>query len=119
MNCIDAQKVQFGTHMLEDEAEDWWNNTRQRFEDDGVEVTWELFKDAFLEKYYPEDLRGKKEIEFLELKQGNGTVAEYAVKFEELIKFCPQYNTAGAERSKCIKFVNGLRPEIKKAMGYQ
>ncbi|XP_050915805.1 uncharacterized protein LOC127130890 [Lathyrus oleraceus] len=65
------------------------------------------------------DVRGKKEIEFLELKQGNGTVAEYATKFEELIKFCPHYNTANAERSKCLKFVNGLRPDIKKAMGYQ
>ena len=53
------------------------------------------------------------------MKQGNGTVAEYAAKFEELIKFCPHYNTANAERSKCLKFVNGLRPNIKKAMGCQ
>ncbi|XP_057415195.1 uncharacterized protein LOC130746276 [Lotus japonicus] len=119
MNCTDAQKVQFGTHMLEKEAEDWWDNTVQRFEGDGMEITWDLFKGAFLEKYYPEDVRGKKEIEFLELKQGNGTVAEYATKFEELIKFCPHYNTAEAERSKCNKFVNGLRPEIKKVVGYQ
>lgn len=53
------------------------------------------------------------------MKQGNGTVAEYAANFEELIKFCPHYNTANAERSKCLKFVNGLRPDIKKVMGYQ
>ncbi|XP_050920245.1 uncharacterized protein LOC127137869 [Lathyrus oleraceus] len=119
MNYSDAQKVQFGTHMLEKEAEDWWRNTIQRFDEDGIEVTWALFRDAFLEKFFPEDVRGKKEIKFLELKQGNGTVAEYAAKFEELIKFCPHYNTANAERSKCLKFVNGLRPDIKKAMGYQ
>ncbi|XP_058741409.1 uncharacterized protein LOC131613785 [Vicia villosa] len=59
MNCTDALKVQFGTHMLEKEAEDWWNNTLQRFEEDGI---------------------------------------------EELIKYCPHYNTANAERSKCLKF---------------
>ncbi|XP_050914936.1 uncharacterized protein LOC127129865 [Lathyrus oleraceus] len=100
MNCSDAQKVQFGTHMLEKEAEDWSCNIVQRFDED-------------------EDVRGKKEIEFLELKQGNGVVVEYAAKFEELIKFCPHYNIANAERSKCLKFVNGLRPDIKKAMGYQ
>ncbi|XP_050885288.1 uncharacterized protein LOC127088774 [Lathyrus oleraceus] len=105
--------------MLEKEAEDWWRNTVQRFDEDGIEVTWALFRDAFLEKYFPEDVRGMKEIEFLELKQGNGIVVEYAAKFEELIKFCPHYNTANAERSKCLKFVNGLRPDIKKAMGYQ
>ncbi|XP_050896238.1 uncharacterized protein LOC127102975 [Lathyrus oleraceus] len=83
-----AQKVQFDTHMLEKEAEDWWRKTVQRFDEDGIEVTWELFP-------------------------------EYAAKFEELIKFCPHYNTANAERSKCLKFVNGLRPDIKKEMGYQ
>ncbi|XP_050890855.1 uncharacterized protein LOC127096312 [Lathyrus oleraceus] len=62
MNYSDAQKVQFGTHMLEKEAEDWWRNIVQRFDEDGIEVTWALFRDAFLEKYFPEDVRGKKEI---------------------------------------------------------
>lgn len=41
-------------------------------------MAWALSRDALLEKYFLEDVRGKKEIEFLELKQGNGTVAEYA-----------------------------------------
>ena len=119
MNCSIEKKVQFGTHMLEEEAEDWWGNTSQRFDEDGTVVTWIMFKNAFLEKYFPEDVRGKKEIEFLELKQENSSVADYASKFEELVKFCPNYNTAGSERSKCIKFVNGLRPEIRQGMGYQ
>ncbi|XP_058725962.1 uncharacterized protein LOC131597272 [Vicia villosa] len=69
MNCIDAQRVQFGNHMLEKEVEDWWGNMAQRF--------------------------------------------------PEIIKYCPHYNTMNAERSKCVKFVNGLRPDIKKAIGYQ
>ena len=119
MNYTDAQKVQFGTHKLEKEAEDQWNNTVQRFDEEGIEVTWALFRDAFLENYFPEDVRGKKEVEFLELKQGNGTVADYAARFQELIKYFSHYNTANAERSKCLKFVNGLRPDIKKAIGYQ
>ncbi|XP_058741352.1 uncharacterized protein LOC131613723 [Vicia villosa] len=58
-------------------------------------------------------------MEFLGLKKGNGTVAEYAAKFQELIKYCPHYNTMNVERSKCLKFVNGLRHDIKKAIGYQ
>ena len=60
-----------------------------------------------------------REIEFLELKQGSMTVAEYAVKFEALVKFCPHYNRIDAELSKCLKFENGLRPEIKQGIGYQ
>ena len=46
------------------------------------------------------------------------TVAEYAVRFEELVKFCPHYNIPTAEVSKCIKFENGLRPEIKHGIRY-
>ncbi|XP_058784209.1 uncharacterized protein LOC131658980 [Vicia villosa] len=55
----------------------------------------------------------------LELTQGNKSVTEYAAKFTELIKFYPHFDGEGAEFSKCIKFQNGLRSEIKKAVGYQ
>lgn len=58
-------------------------------------------------------------MEFLEIKKGNMTVADYAAKFEELSRFCPHYNGAEAEMSKCIKFENGLCREIKKLIGYQ
>ena len=119
MACSEEQKVVLSAHKLEEVAEDWWDNTSQRFAEDGVVVTWLVFKDAFLEKYFPLNVRGRKEIEFLELKQENSSVAEYASKFEELVKFCPNYNTAGSERSKCLKFVNGLRPEIRQGIGYQ
>ncbi|XP_058757495.1 uncharacterized protein LOC131630767 [Vicia villosa] len=90
-----------------DKAQAWLKAIEKifrRFEEDGIEVTWDLFRDVFLENYFPEDCRGKKEVEFLELKQGNGTVAVYAANFQELIKYCPHYNTANAERSKCLKF---------------
>ncbi|XP_058764750.1 uncharacterized protein LOC131638219 [Vicia villosa] len=46
-------------------------------------------------------------------------VAEYAVRFEEFVKYCPHYNTDATMSSKCIKFENGLRPEIKQGIGYQ
>ncbi|XP_050897974.1 uncharacterized protein LOC127104872 [Lathyrus oleraceus] len=76
-------------------------------------------RNEFLGKYFPADVRNKKEIEFLELKQGTMSVAAYAAKFEELSRFCPHYNAVEAEHSKCLKFENGLRPEIKQFIGYQ
>lgn len=63
-------------------------------------------------------MRSKKDIEFLELKQENATIAEYPAKFEELVKFCLHYNSIAIEGSKCIKFDSGLRPEIKQVVGY-
>lgn len=64
-------------------------------------------------------MHSKKEIKFLELKQGYMKVVEYAINFEELVKFCPHYNGAAVEGSKCIKFENGLQLEIKQVIGYQ
>jgi len=78
-----------------------------------------VFRREFLNRYFLEDVRGKKEIEFLELKQGDMSVTEYAAKFVELAKFYLHYTAETAEFSKCIKFENGLRAEIKRAIGYQ
>ena len=100
--------------MLAEEAEYWWENTYPRLERvHGAVIPWSVFREAFLEKYFPEDVRNRKEMEFLELKQEGTTVAEYAAKFESLVRYFPQYQGEDGERSKCVKFINGLRPEIK------
>jgi len=65
MQCTEVQKVRFGTHMLAEEADDWWISLLPILEQDGAEVTWAIFKREFLDRYFPEDVRGKKEIEFL------------------------------------------------------
>ncbi|XP_058752381.1 uncharacterized protein LOC131625546 [Vicia villosa] len=85
---------------------------------DCKEITWVVFRREFLRKYFPEDVCGKKEIEFLELRQWKKSVLEYAAKFVELAKFYQHCDGPTSEFSKCIKFENGLRPEIMKAISY-
>ncbi|XP_050910061.1 uncharacterized protein LOC127123928 [Lathyrus oleraceus] len=46
-------------------------------------------------------------------------MAEYVAKFETMVKFCSYYNRVDAKTSKCLKFENGLRLEIKQGIGYQ
>ncbi|XP_058765970.1 uncharacterized protein LOC131639493 [Vicia villosa] len=46
-------------------------------------------------------------------------VTAYDAKFGELAKFYQHYDGPNGEFSKCIKFDNGLRPEIKKAISNQ
>ena len=111
--------VRFGTHMLAEEADDWWVSTQPILQNEGAVITWAVFRREFLRRYFPEDVRGKKEIEFLELKQGDMSITKYAAKFVELAKFYPHYAAETAEFSKCIKFKNGLRADIKRAIGYQ
>jgi len=48
-------------------------------------------------------LRFKKEAEFLNLKQGSLSVAEYVAKYEELSRFFPYINAEDAMVSKCVK----------------
>ena len=58
-------------------------------------------------------------MESLELKQGSMIVDEYAAKFKELVRYFPHYQGRNGESSKCVKFLNGLRPKVKQAMNYQ
>ncbi|XP_058762837.1 uncharacterized protein LOC131636211 [Vicia villosa] len=92
MDCISEQKARYRTHMLVVKVDEWWLKTRQRFETTGEEITWAVFRREFLRKYYPEDVCGNKEIEFLKLKQGSMLVIVYAAKFGELAKFYQHYD---------------------------
>jgi len=51
-----------------EEAEYWWTSTKRRIEANGDAITWVRFRNEFLKKYFPEDLRNKKEAKFLNLK---------------------------------------------------
>jgi hypothetical protein len=102
--------------MFAGEAEYCWTNAKGRLEASGEALTWARFKTEFLRKYFPKDLRTKKEVEFLNLKQENRSVAEYAAKFEELSRFCPYINAEDVMVSKCVKFESGLRPDIYQYM---
>ena len=105
-------------HQLVEEVNDWWIGTRQRLTALGEVITWAAFSKEFLRKYFPKHVHGKKEIEFLELKQENLTVTEYTSRFMELAKYYPYYSEVTDEFSTCLQFENGLRLEIKQAIGY-
>ncbi|XP_020208678.1 uncharacterized protein LOC109793625 [Cajanus cajan] len=69
------------------EAGIWWQGDLQRMIAASTQVNWENFKRLFLKKYFPQDVRHKKQVVFLELKQGEDFVAEYVTKFEELVRY--------------------------------
>ncbi|XP_050878421.1 uncharacterized protein LOC127082220 [Lathyrus oleraceus] len=114
-----ANALEAMAQVLQGEAKDWCNNACGRLEAVGTDITWVMFRAYFLDNYFLEDVCSKKKIEFLELKQGNLTVAKYAAKFEEIVKFYPHCNSEAADGSKRIKFGSAFRPEIKQGIGYQ
>ncbi|XP_045791732.1 uncharacterized protein LOC123886460 [Trifolium pratense] len=105
---LDGLKVTYATYLLLGDAEYWWKGARQIVEANNQEVTWEIFRTKFLDKYFPRSVRTAKEQEFLNLKQGGMTIREYAAKFESLAKKIKamkesatnRVNVGGPSRSK-------------------
>lgn len=106
----DGKKTIFAGYLLKGEANYWWESKRD-FEGAGI-VTWERFKELFLEKYFPDYMQGQMEIKFLELKQGNMTVAEYEARFSELSRFVPHFVDTELKRAR--RFQYGLKPWLQK-----
>ncbi|XP_015969925.1 uncharacterized protein LOC107493342 [Arachis duranensis] len=110
----EGQHVEFATYMLEGEAEHWWQGIQRLLQQEEGDIPWNTFKDEFYKKYFPRAARDAKEMELMQLKQGNTTVAEYAHKFDDLCRFSKicQGNPADFEEWKCLKFEGGLREDL-------
>ena len=63
-----------------------------------------------MSEYFPDSVRYAKEVEFLQLTQGDKSVAEYAERFKHLGRF---YTMPLDEEWCCRKFENGLRGDIR------
>jgi len=59
------QNVSLATYMLAEEVEYWWAGAKRRLKAGGEVVSRGRFKSDFIRKYFPKDLRNKKEVEFL------------------------------------------------------
>ncbi|KAA0049993.1 putative polyprotein [Cucumis melo var. makuwa] len=83
MNCPEEKKVRLATFLLQKEAEGWWKSILAR-RSDARALDWQTFRDTFEDKYYPSTYYKTKRDEFLGLKQGSLSVAEYERKSTEL-----------------------------------
>lgn len=107
VQVLENQKTTFATYMLKGEANFWWESKETREEQ---VVTWDRFKDLFFEKYFPQTMKNKMEMQFLELKQGDMSVEQYEAKFIELARFAP--HQVDTEMRKARRFEQGLKPWI-------
>ena len=81
-------------------------------------MTWEVFRELFIGKFFPVSARHAKAREFLELRQGTMIVLEYVVKFIELACFADDY--VATDMSKVRRFEDGFKLSIRgKIVGYK
>ena len=108
--CPAESRLAYSEYLLAGEAVHWWSSMKMMLEDNRETITWELFKKKFYVKYFPDSVRYAKEVEFLQLMQGEMSVSEYAEKFKHLGRF---HTLRMAEDWQCRKFENGLRGDLK------
>ena len=65
---------------------------------------------AFLDRFFPQELREAKVLEFINLKKGNITVREYSLRFTQLARYAP--HVVAENRAKMSKFVSGVNDSV-------
>ena len=88
----------------------WWEVVGQT--DDVNTVTWERFAKLFRDKYLGEACLARKVREFISLRQGRMSMAQYTTKFDELARFAP--TIVPSDDARKMKYMHGLRTEIEK-----
>ncbi|XP_057791063.1 uncharacterized protein LOC131008187 [Salvia miltiorrhiza] len=103
---------------LKGSADFWWEAKQKTMTPEQMAaLTWEQFKIALYEKYVPRSYRKKKEMEFVNLRQGNKIVAEYDRLFCDLARYAP-YRVDTDEKISEL-FCSGLKQEIRVVLASQ
>ena len=89
MGLSKSEKAELATYQLKDVSQACYVQWRDNRPIRGGSVTWDIFKKAFLDWFYPREMRESKVVEFISLPQGGMSVHEYSLKFTKLSKYAP------------------------------
>ncbi|GJZ77695.1 putative reverse transcriptase domain-containing protein [Tanacetum coccineum] len=114
-NYKEKNKVNFASNFLHDSAKMGWEvNVCEKGEEWIGTCTWKEFKELFNVEFTPTKEIDRIREEFQILTQTNETVNEMWKKFNDLIRYCPEYN--GNEKLKVERFQRMLRDDIRKVI---
>ena len=100
------------SYILKREARYWWERVKARRI--VREMTWEDFKTKFNRMFYNPTAISGQQTKFLNLKQGNMTVAKVVKKFEQLAKPCTYLVLTEEQRAR--RMLEMFKPEISLAI---
>nr|XP_027082233.1 uncharacterized protein LOC113704541 [Coffea arabica] len=81
LHYTEKRQVTFVVFQLEGAARSWWNVVRAKWDREQTPRTWFNFTREFNEKFLPPLIQEKREDEFIKLRQGTSSVAEYETQF--------------------------------------
>ncbi|CAA0822151.1 Unknown protein [Striga hermonthica] len=104
----EEENVLCASFMLRGSAGHWWDTIKCI---EGVTtMTWDRFKELFRSKYFTPPIRAMMMNKFIQLRQGDMTVADYIRKFEQLSRFAE--HMVSTDALKIDRFLEGLKPEV-------
>ena len=71
----------------------------------------EIFKEDFLDQFFPREMREEKVTEFINLRQGGKSVHEYSLEFVKLSKYTP--SLISDPRYQMSHFVMGVSEDLQ------
>ncbi|XP_040930028.1 uncharacterized protein [Gossypium hirsutum] len=109
LDCTMEQKLKGAVSLLRDETYQWWLTVREGTQAD--RLTWDFFKTSFQGKYVGASYVDARMKEFLNLTQGNRTVAAYEAEFLQLSRYAR--GIVMTEYKRYMHFEDGLRNELR------
>ncbi|XP_010314868.2 uncharacterized protein [Solanum lycopersicum] len=107
-----SEMDELDSYKLKDVAQTWYGQWRHNRSLRGGPLTWEIFKAAFTDRFFPREIREEKVVEFINLLQGGKSVHEYS---SELVKFSRYASSLVSDpRDQLISF--GKRIEEARAI---
>src|SRR5687767_7770432 len=112
MGVTTEEKAELAAYQLKGADHNWFEQWKELRGVDGL-PTWYEFKVAFLDHFFPLELREAKMREILNLRQGSMSVREYSLKFTKLSKYAS--TIIANPRAKMSQFMSGLNDTLKNA----
>ena len=106
----DEEKLQYAAYLLSGPAAAWWESMIA-IQTPGTAITWEQFKEKFMETHVPESIMELKRREFENLRQNDMPVLRYVRDFSILSRYATDEVNTDEKRQK--RFMKGLSPYMK------
>jgi len=117
-NLSDNRKVRFAKMKLIDEAKIYWRDVEDCLEMRGKPpiTDWIKMKQKLQEKYLPQSYRNKLLDQWNNLRQGNKSINEYIMQFNDYMIRC---DIRESEAMTLRRFCRGLNDDLRREVVFQ
>ena len=95
--------------LIKGEALLWWVNEEKKMKVTPLQVTWEMFEEAFRTRYLSEDYKHQQMGAFHAVRQNGRSIEDYEAEFDRLVY---HVDYMADEKCQAERFLHGLDPLV-------